>query len=172
MLSLPDPSIPTPLPALCSLPASLCFWGAFQGCLGQECHFLILFLSLTWERCPSTEHHQVSLCVPSAAWKSGMPRGPGEGSGIAPSCTRSFPCTRGAHRQLSLGCSHFHFLPLCVSVTENPRLVWGGGTLVPPLWMFQYSSSSSFFPFPVVPVSSSTNNPPFWGLLGKICAEG
>ncbi|XP_032923518.1 uncharacterized protein LOC117000198 [Catharus ustulatus] len=65
----------------------------------------------------------------------------------------------------------------CVSITENPRLVWGGGTLklilaTPPLWMFQYSSSSSLFPFPVVPVSSFTSNPPFWGLLGKICAEG
>lgn len=98
---------------------------------------------------------------------------------IAPSCRRSFPCTRGAPGQLSLECSHFDFLPLCcVSITENPRLVWGGGETLklilpsPPLWMFQYSSSSSLFPFPVVPISSFTNHPPFWGLLGKICAEG
>lgn len=56
----------------------------------------------------------------------------GRSSGIAPSCRRSFPCTwghRGAHGQLSLRCFHIHFLPLCVLITENPRLVWAWGKL-------------------------------------------
>lgn len=56
-----------------------------------------------------------------------------------------------------------------------PHWLGVGGTLKLilsslPSWVFQYSSSSSLFPFPVVPVSSSNNNPPLWGWLGrKLC---
>lgn len=67
VLSLPDPLLPPSLPAW--LPGVL---GSTPGLPGQECHLFILYLSLTWERCPrKAEHQQVRLCVPSAAWKCG-----------------------------------------------------------------------------------------------------
>lgn len=131
----------------------------------------ILYLSLTWERCPrKAEHQQVRLCVPSAAWKCGRAQ---DCPFLQEELSLHSWCSWAAFTGV---CSHFDFLPLCcVSITENPRLVWGGGETLklilpsPPLWMFQYSSSSSLFPFPVVPVSSFTNHPPFWGFRQDLC---
>lgn len=36
VLSLPDPLLPPSLPALCSLPGSLGFWGGLRGCLARN----------------------------------------------------------------------------------------------------------------------------------------
>lgn len=99
---------------------------------------------------PLFEPHLVSQKAEHSRSGCVCPQQPGNGAelSIAPPAGAAFPALL-----VLLGTFHWG-VPTLISClfavfpSENPRLVWGGGTweLIlpsPPLWMFQYSSSSS-----------------------------